>query len=144
MFIVGCKRHYIHNIHICDPEEAQCITVIDPAYTDIRYVIDGKHSSVPDSNYIKVKIYTGEYPLDGIYICWKNESYEWEVIVVKTKDILENKLDQDRFLFRTELDRDERISMGERFLQVGCVDVGFYDKYRIVPEGHAIVIDQRK
>jgi len=144
LIIVGCKR-YIHNIHICDPKEEQCITVIDPAYTDIRYVIDGKHISVPDSNYIKVQIYTGEYPLDGIYICWENESYEWEVIVDKTKEILENKLDQDRFLFRTELDRDERgIPTAERFIQIGCVDVGFRERYRIVPKGHAIVIDQRK
>jgi len=145
LIVSGCKRHHIH---ICDPDEEHCITVIDPAYRDIRYVIDGKHLSIPDSNYIKLKISSGEYPLDGIYICWENESYEWDVVVVKTIDILENKLDQDRFLFRTELDRDERgIPTAERFLKVGCADIGlyrYYDGYRIVPKGHAIVIDKTK
>jgi len=144
--ITGCKRHHIH---ICDPDEEQCITVIDPAYRDIRYVIDGKHLSVPDSNYIKLKISTGEYPLDGIYICWENESYEWEVIVVKTIEISENKLNQNRFLFYRELDRDERgVPTAERFMKPGCVTIGLYDRYydgyRIVPKGHAIVFDKTK
>lgn len=100
----GFKRHHIY---VCDPEESQCITVIDPAFQEIRYIIDGKHDSVPDSNYIKLKVFIGEIPSDVVYICWKNDSYEWEVLVRGAK-VIENRLDQDRYLFRNVLEKDER------------------------------------
>ena len=142
IMVAGCKRHHIY---ICDPDEEQCITVIDPAYSDIRYVINGKHLSVPDTNFVKLKISTGEFPLDGIYICWKNETYRWEVVVTITKKVLENKLDKDRYLFSSKLDEDERgIPTAEKFTQKGCANIGFEDGYRIVPKNHAIVINQNK
>jgi hypothetical protein len=136
LLITGCNRQHIY---ICSPDESQCITIIDRAFSDVRYVIDGRHTSIPDSNYVKTKISKHYPPSDGIYICWKNDAYEWEAIIERAT-VIENRLDQSRFIFRDNLDTDEYgIPTDKRFKQEGCVNVGLYDGLRIVPDGNAIV-----
>jgi hypothetical protein len=136
LLFMSCNRQ---EIYICSPDESQCITVLTRAFSDVRYVIDGKHISIPETNYVKLKLSNHYSPGDAINICWENDKYEWEAIIDKSTIVI-SKLDPDKFLFKNELDVDNRdVPTENRFRQDGCATVSLYSKINIVPEGNAIV-----
>ena len=138
LFIIGCNRQHLY---ICSPDESQCITVITRAFSDVRYVIDGKHTSIPDSNYVKMRISRDYPPIDGLYVCWDDSQFEWEVVIRKAT-IIKNTLDSNRFIFKTELEKDDRgIPNAQRYKQDGCADIILYDEdVRVIKGGDAIII----
>lgn len=131
----GCTRQHIY---ICTPDESQCITIIDRAFSNVRYIIDGKQTSVPDTNYVKIRI-SNEYPPgDAINICWKHNEYQWEAIVDKSTIIID-KLNPRFFLFGTELDTNSNgIPTESSFRKEGCATLSLYDEINVVPEGNVV------
>jgi hypothetical protein len=117
LFLSGCTE----TIYFYPPDKSQCITVITENWTRLRdtidskpgrsirarYIIAGKHDKVPEENYVKLNIDSGDRYRAGFYICWKTEQYEWEVVVEPGK-VIETTLDTTRFSFSTALPTDDR------------------------------------
>jgi len=123
-------------IHFYSLDKTQCITIITE--DTIRYVIDGDYRTLPDTNYIKLDI-SGITKLgDGVYMCWKNDLYEWEVVIDKSK-IIESRLDTNNFSFKTQLPVDDRnIPTEKKFRGENCAIYNYYLK-KLSPDKGAIV-----
>lgn len=138
LLIISCNRQ---SVIICSPDESQCITVITRAFSDTRYVINGSHSTIPDSAFVKVRLSNHYRPGDTINICWKNDEYEWEAIINRST-IIENKLDSEKHLFSNKLDlNDIGVPTEKRFREPNCVSVSLYNDAEVYPKGHAILIE---
>tara|TARA_R110002073_G_scaffold326979_1_gene507322 strand:+ start:2098 stop:2445 length:348 start_codon:yes stop_codon:yes gene_type:complete len=114
------------------------VTVI--THGDIRYIINGKHSSTPKSDYIKLDVSGIDKLGDGIGVCWKNEKYEWQISNHKSV-ILENKLDTTKYKFKTSWEKDERgIQNTKKYLEPNC---GTLDLLRMMsfPENEYLVLE---
>jgi hypothetical protein len=131
---IGCNRRKV--IYFYSLDKSQCITVINE--NNIRFIIDGKHKKVPKDNFIKLDTQFIDYLGDCFHVCWKNEQYEWDVVVDKSK-IIESKLDTSRFHFSTSLPTDARgIPTELKFRQEGCAVFSFYSM-ELSPNKGAIV-----
>ena len=134
--MIGCNRQ---EVIICSPDDTNCITVMTRAFSDIRYVIDGRHTNIPDTNYVKIKISDHYRPGDTIYVCWNNQDYEWEAIVDKSI-IIDNKLNENRFLFSNTIDKDPNgVPTVQRYRKPGCASIGLYNEVNLYVEGTAII-----
>ena len=129
ILFVGCKNK--STIYFYSLDRSQCITVISEY--DYRYVIDGKHDQLPDTNYIKLRVQYRNSMFDNLFMCWNNEKYEWDVVNQYSK-ILESKLDTFRFNFNTELPKDERgIPTTLKFSDKRCANYLFSLK-KLIPD----------
>lgn len=91
---LGPNRVYIQNKKTNDK-----ITVFTKDTT--RYIIDGYHHFVPDTNYVKV-IISDDYNFgEHLTICWGLDGKTWKAI--HTDRILENKLAPDWFEYNISL-----------------------------------------
>lgn len=102
-FLTGCGRK--EKIYLYAPDKKQCITVFNRG--NIRYIVDGEHKKIPNTNYIKLDISKVPSLGDGIWICWEHSEYKWDVVVDKSI-ILELKIDTSKYRFNTKLPVDER------------------------------------
>jgi len=135
--LISCNRQHVV---ICNPDRIdQCITVQTRAFSDVRYVIDGKHKSIPNSNFVKVNLSQHYRPGDTINICWDSDDYEWIATIDKSV-IVENNLDQKRFQFSTSLPKNSLgVPTEEMFRQPGCTSIGLHNGVDVFPEGSAII-----
>lgn len=132
--LAGCGRK--EQIHIYTPDKKQCITVFNR--DNIRYIVDGKHKKIPDTNYIKLDISKVPSLGDGIWICWENSKYKWDVVVDKSI-ILESKIDTSKYRFNTKLPVDERgIPTEIKFRADNCAIFDFYSM-NLSPNKGAII-----
>lgn len=120
LFLTSCKNNYSYTFFSLDRK--QCFTVISRG--NIRYIIAGKRSSVPDTNYVKVSLKNIDSIGDEIVGCWKNDKYEWQIVNDKAV-ILNNKLDSTRFKFTTRFPEKDEIPTLKDFVKDGCFDLGF-------------------
>lgn len=133
-FLTGCGKKRI--IYFYPSDKSQCITLIDE--NDIRYIIDGKHRKLPEENYIQLDTHKIDPLADAFHVCWKNEQYEWDVVVHNSR-IIESKLDTSRFNFSTALQTDDRGIPNElKFRKEGCAVFSFY-LMSLSPDKGAIV-----
>ena len=51
-------------------------------------LINGKHKSCPDTNFVKLDVSKAKGLGDGVHILWKNANYEWEIVVQKSNILL--------------------------------------------------------
>lgn len=113
----GCKNK---RQIICSKDKNQCITIITKKDVNIRYVIDGKHYSVPDTNYIKLNLDKIPSLGDGIWGCWDKRNKGWDITVEKAS-IMENKLDTLKFTFHTRLPKNDKdIQRETKYLGENC------------------------
>ncbi len=122
--MIGCSKKRI--IHFYPDDKSQCITVIDDS--NIRYVIDGKHNSVPKSNFIKLDMQDVDLLSNSVHICWKNDEnlFNWYVVVDKSK-IIQNKLNNKDFHLETSLPDDkDGIPTEVKFRQGKCMIFSYY------------------
>lgn len=132
--LAGCGKN--QTLYFYSLDKSQCITVMDKG--DVRYVIDGKHSKVPTSDYVKLNISRIDRVRDVIYLCWQTEEYEWD-LVSNLSVIIESKLDTARFRFNNELPKDERgIPHQKKFSKGNCAVFDFYTM-KLIPDKGAIV-----
>jgi hypothetical protein len=130
---MGCGKN--EKIYIYTPDKKQCITVFN--IDTLRYIMVGKHSKVPNSNYIKLDV--SRVPLigDALYMCWK-DSTGWDMVVPKAK-IIESKLDTGRFHFNNSLPKDKRgIPTAIKYSGDSGAVFGF-ELMRLIPNKGAIV-----
>lgn len=142
LLLFGCTE----TIYFYPPDKSQCITVITENWTRLRgkpdrfrYIIAGKHDKVPEKNFVKLDIDSGDRYRAGFYVCWKTEQYEWEVVVEPGK-VIESTLDKTRFNFSTELPTDDRgFPTALKFTKEWC-EVFDFELKRFSPDrGGAIV-----
>lgn len=130
----GCGKNEI--IHFSSLDNAQSITVINKG--ELRYVINGLHEDIPDSNYVKLNISNIDPIGDGFHICWKDSDYEWSV-VVHNSEVIDSTLDTTRFSFNVSLPLDDRrIPTELKFRQENCAIYSF-SLERLSPDQGAIV-----
>lgn len=119
------------NFRIYSENKKQCVTVITQGKT--RYIINGEHNSIPETDYIKIDI-SEITPLgDQIGVCWKNENYDWEIVNDKSK-VLESKLDTMKYKFNMSWEKDSfGIPNTKKYVKSNCGTIGLlnmktYDK----------------
>ncbi len=94
LLLTSCNKYY-HN-YIYSPDRKQCITIISDK--KIRYIIAGKHPSVPETNFLKLDISKRYSFADHIVGSWRTNKYNWQIINAESI-ILENKLDTMKYKF---------------------------------------------
>jgi len=110
------------DFRIYSADKKQCVTIFTKGKT--RYIINGKHSSIPKTNFVKIDISQIDSNKDEIGICWKNKNYEWEIVNHSSK-IIENKLDTLKFKFNTNLENNkEGIPNSKKYHKPNCGAVG--------------------
>ena len=127
-----------HKNYVYSPDKNQCITII--SNKNIRYIIVGNHSSVPDTNYIKLDISKRYSFADNIIGTWKNKKYQWQIINDESI-IIENKLDTLKYKFIEVLPKDSlgipstTIFRREKgFFYLGFDYGKIYESYNVVLE----------
>lgn len=134
--MVGCGKY--HLIYFYSPDKSQIITVIDK--DDIRYIIPGKHNRIPDSNYIKLGVGHIDRTGDGIHICWRNNQYEWDIVVHKAI-IKESKLDESKYKFSNSLPLDSRgLPTIKKYSKESCA-VFDYELMRLIPDNRETIVE---
>lgn len=101
VLISSCSNNEV--IHFYSMDKENCITVITE--DTIRYVIAGRTSETPDTNFIKLDIRRITELVDGVWICWLGNN-KWEVVIHESK-IIENKLDSSKYFFNTQLPKND-------------------------------------
>lgn len=130
----GCNDPEL--IHFYSEDKTQCVTVIDD--TGFRYVIEGKHYEVPEKNYAKLNTNNIDPLSDILYICWRNQSYEWKVVASEA-EIVDNYLDHTKFQISTEMPTDDRGIPSElEFVEGNCAIFSYY-LMRLSPNKGGIV-----
>jgi hypothetical protein len=152
LFLFGCTE----TIYLYPPDKSQCITVITENWTDLRdlidgkpnrsirarYIIAGKHHTVPEKNFVKLDIDSGDRYRAALYVCWNSEHYEWEV-VVHNAEVVESTLDTTKFNFSAALPRDVRgIPTAIKFTKEGC-DVYSFELKQLIPEEGGTVVEYK-
>jgi hypothetical protein len=95
LFFFSCSGDSTY--HFYSPNKGQCFTI--KTNNDTRYIIEGYHSSVPKSNYVKLDISKVDRVAgDQIVGCWNRDRLEWTIAMDKIT-VLENTLDSSRFKF---------------------------------------------
>ncbi|TPN87382.1 hypothetical protein [Aquimarina algicola] len=133
LFFTNCKKD---TYHIYSLDKKNCITVKDIG--KIRYIIDGKHSSVPNDNYIKLDISGIASIGDGLAGCWNNGNFKWDIVNDKSI-IIENKLDPAKFRFSNTLPVDDRgIPTQNKYRNNNCFTFDFL-RGELLPDQGAII-----
>lgn len=123
-------------LYISSPDKREYITVITEK--DVRYIIEGRHESVPEEGYIKLDISTTTELSDAIYICWRRHNEGGEIVVPKTT-VIENRMEPSLYTFDNKLPEDKMgVPRPTKFAHDGCTSVGFSYK-EPYPEGSAII-----
>lgn len=135
LFLFGCTE----TIYFYPPDKSQCITAITKKWDAHRYIIAGKHEKVPERNFIKLDVDSGDRYRSGFYVCWKSEKYEWEVVVEPGR-VIESTLDTTRFNFSTALPKDDRgFPTAMKFTKEWCELFDFELKRIVSDRGGTIV-----
>lgn len=135
--LIGCTEK--DKIFIFSPDRSKCVTVI--TIGDIRYVINGRHNSIPDSNFVKLDIGSVYKEGDALNVCWFSEEYEWDIVINKAI-VLMNKLDNSRFKFSVELEKDKRgVPNERRFREKGCATV-LLNRKVLSPDNQGAIIEK--
>ena len=118
--------------HFYSPKNDKCITIINEK--KYRYIIDGYHDDIPDSNYVKVNLEGIDREVgDEIVGCWNKNNLKW-LIVMNGVTVVKDKLDKNNFKFECNFPRDETgiptlIDFDRR--KIGCFSISFdYGKLR--------------
>ena len=134
MTFISCSKR--NHIYLYSPDKKQCITII--TINNERYIINGKHHSVPKDNYIKIDISEVDKIGDGIAGCWEDNNYQWTLINDKSI-IVENKIDTLKYNFLTNFPVDERgVPTLKDFISGNCYNFDF-EVFSILPKDGAII-----
>lgn len=119
--IISCSNKSIVKFYSLDKEN--CVTVITK--NDLRFVIAGNTTNLPDTNYVKLDISKITELGDGVWICWLANK-GWDIVVDKSI-ILENKLDSNKYFFDGKLPVDSvGIPTEIKFRQENCAVFDYY------------------
>lgn len=123
LFLINsCNIPNRTDFRIYSADKKQCVTIITKG--EIRYIINGKHSLIPKTNFVKIDISQIDPMGDEIGVCWKNKNYEWEIVNHSSK-VIENKLDTLKFKFNTSWENDDGgIPNSNKYHKANCGAIG--------------------
>lgn len=131
--VIACSNEKV--IYFYPLDKSNCVTVINRG--DLRYVIAGKVTEIPESNYAELDVKNIDSLGDGIWICWLDNN-NWEM-VIHDAEMIKNELDSSRYSLKTQLPKDERgIPHETKFSKQNCAVFDFY-LMRLSPNEGAIV-----
>jgi len=130
---IACSNEKI--IYLYPLDKSNCVTIINK--DDFRYVIAGKTTEIPESNYAKLDVKNIDSLGDGIWICWLDEN-KWEM-VIHDAEMIKNELDSARYSLGTQLPKDDRgITHQRKFSKENCAVFDFHTM-RLIPNEGAII-----
>ncbi|WP_289062617.1 hypothetical protein [uncultured Zobellia sp.] len=110
------------NFKLFSSDKNRCVSIITMG--DTRYIINGNHSTVPKSDYIKLDISSISSLGDEIGVCWNNGKYQWEIVNDKAK-IIDIQLDTLIYRFHTNWEEDEHgIPNSKKYHKPNCGTIG--------------------
>lgn len=126
-----------NRVYVYSPDKKQCITII--TNVNERYVINGKHRTIPSKNYIKYSFDSIDVEVgDEIVGHWKNSNYVWE-LATDNAIIIDNKLDTTKFKFNKNFPKDDKgIPTLMNYTDENSFDIGF-DHGKIIHYKGAII-----
>ncbi|OAN60631.1 hypothetical protein A8B79_08895 [Balneola sp. EhC07] len=136
--VINCNND---RVFINSFNEDQTITIL--TQDTIRYVINGEHKSIPDTNYIKYKISSRRFA-DEFGVCWDKDGYKWKV-VNEALEIVDNRLNSNLYFLKINHDLDSRnIPTMINYMENDCirftiednigVRLGILKSYHVVAE----------
>ncbi len=131
----SCNQEKNKNIIIIEsPLKDQAITIISEGNT--RYIINGKHKNIPDSNYAILDISKVSLIGDEIGICWNVDGYKWKLVSAYSRFIKSN-LDTSLYYLQKELITDKHGSPTfKEYLDKSCVRISIREG-KCLPENGA-------
>lgn len=130
----GCNT--LDRIYLYSPDKSKCLTVFNSP--EVRYIIEGKHAEIPDTNYIKLDVSDIPEVGDCMHIYWGDSIHKCEIVVAKS-EIIMSKLDTTRFSFETALPLNHSgVPTEIKFRQEGAAIFSFYSM-SLSPNKGAIV-----
>lgn len=99
--VLSYERQYFISNSIND----SVITVFK--HGDTGVIITGRHTDIPDTNFVKIKHRIGINLNETLYVCWDTDGYTWKMVIDRT-EIIDNRLDTLSFQFYNEYDKNER------------------------------------
>lgn len=135
LILLGCKNNEV--FYVYSKDKSQCISIITEKHSKIRYIINGKHSTLPDKNYIKIDVSDIDPLGDGIWGCWENNGWN---LAIEGAVIIESKLDTRKFKFSDKLPRDKwGVPRETNYRGDNCFVFSFYSKNISPQNGEAII-----
>lgn len=133
-FSVSCKKSIYH---VYSPDRSQCFTIKE-GHTE-RYIIPGRVTFVPETNYIKLRIDPVVAENDELVGCWRGSKYELQITINNAR-VLENKLDTNKYRFSNKLPIDPQLGIPsiKRLIKTNCFHFGF-SRFSVIPKGRAII-----
>lgn len=104
------KKEKWHHVEISPIDDSQTITIITKG--ENRYIMNGKHDSIPLNNYLLLDLSEVDRLGDGISICWNEPGgFKWK-IACSYASLVENKLDTTKYSFYQPTEKyDEPVSV---------------------------------
>ncbi len=132
--LTSCSEN--ETLHFYSLDKSQCITVIDQ--DGFKYVINGKKSSIPSTNFVKLDLSRIDPVGLCFHVCWNTQKYDWEAIIDQAR-VIESRLDSSKFSFKNSLPKDNRgIPTEAKFRKDGCAVFSF-DMMKLSPNKGAVV-----
>jgi len=119
-----------------NPARNKAITIITKR--NKRYIINGKHKKVPNSNYAVLDISQVSPIGDEIGICWDIDGYKWRLVNAYSK-FVKSKLDTSLYDLQKELIKDKHgAPTFKEYLNKSCVRISIREK-KCLPENGAVL-----
>ena len=104
----------------------------------MRIIANGKQSTPPKTNYIKVKLDTNRGLSNALYLCWENNTFKWEGCIEHSL-IIESKIDTNKYKYNTNLPKDQRNIPSALYYHKDHCTVIIFDTKSVSPAGSAIL-----
>lgn len=122
-------------VKIYSPDKSTCVTI--ETIDEIRFVIAGDESKIPENDYIKLDVSKVTDLGDQVYICWL-DNQRWDMVIPKSI-ILESKLDTSKYVFKTRLPVDKHgIPSQIEYSRKNCAVFDYYSM-ELSPNKGAII-----
>ncbi|TKG90695.1 hypothetical protein EYV94_22785 [Puteibacter caeruleilacunae] len=142
LFVFGVYSYLNHRftrwerIIIESPDKTNYITIITK--DSVRYIMNGKHRNVPESNYAKLDISNISPIGDEIDICWHINGYDWKLVNPYAR-FIESDLDSTLYYLQKKLDEDVNgIPTRKEYLYENCVNIDIRENSVYPTEGASL------
>lgn len=106
ILLVGCSDTSRTNRLILKSNDNREITVISDYMNNTRFIINGKHKTVPKYGYYELDISKVSNIGDNIGICWQQNTIGWQLANNKAK-VVQAKIDTTLYIFKEKWYTDD-------------------------------------
>ena len=132
----GCKNKSRNElIYIYPKNKTEVITILSNYNKNERIIAVGKHTSIPEDNFVKLDISKITDLEDEIGVCWQEEG-SWKLVNDKAK-VLKNELNKKKYEFLDSWEEnDDGIPNAKYYRKDGCFTFGTLNYGSLYPEEH--------